>query len=140
MERSDVRLDWAFSGLEFDLFASNLTDTHITMEGWRRMIRENDLRLWNYLEKLLPSGYPVATMNNLPWETLSAEGTREEFFIDVAMKGSWLREAIEGLRDAYLDPLDERHKIMTDGTPSISAFKSLLSLDAIYQQTMVGCH
>lgn len=79
----------------------------MSMDVWSKMIRGNDSCLGSQLEGLLPSGYAKDKVDSLLWDTLTDEGTCNELFIDVVMWESWLGDAIEALRNTYLD-LDDQ--------------------------------
>ena len=110
------------------------------MDSWARMVAANDSSLASGVYGLLPSGYPKERMEGLPWSTISDEGTSDDSFIDIAMKSpdSWLRKAVEELRDAYLNPAEERFEIVQTGTPSLQSFDALLELDLKTQESLVG--
>jgi hypothetical protein len=139
-ERSQVKLAWAANREEFDFSRPRYPTLHITLAALEKMARAIEDDLINDFKALLPSTFDIATVDRLPWHMLHDDATSPESFLDnEEIWDSWMKDAVVSLKQAYLDPLETKHKLVVDGKPSLPAFDQLLSLDARFQSSLVGC-
>jgi hypothetical protein len=103
------------------------------------MIQDSEDAVSRDFERILPSTYSLADVNRLPWNTLRDDCSGDESFIDADSTWvQWLGKAVTGLKQAYLDESETRHRIMVNGKPSLAAFNQVLVLDQHLQGSFVG--
>jgi hypothetical protein len=138
-ERTKVRLAWEPSKDAFEYSRPAFIPAHISFSSLREMVHGTEKRLSEHFSALLPSSFPISVVNELPWHTMSDNGTKAESFLDAeGTWNDWMRDAVTSIKRAYLDENETRHRLVVNGKPSLAAFNELLSVDRKFQESLVG--
>ncbi len=129
-ERSLAKLIWSTDGKSFEYSRPRLTPLKIQFAVMREMVHSNLSQLHKCFERLLPSTFPISKITSLCWDELCDDASSSQSFLDdpVCWK-AWMNDAVKELKQAYLDPLNERHALVVDGEVMLGAVDELIALD-----------
>jgi hypothetical protein len=138
-ERSKVQSTWETNNAAFLYCRPGIIQVHISLDALRQMVHDNERKLLQLFDDLLPSGFDISAIDQLPWNTLHDDGSPDESFIDAPDTwNTWLADAIVAIKNAYLDERETRHHFIVKGKPCLKSMNRLLILDLEFQGVVVG--
>jgi hypothetical protein len=137
-ERSLVKLIWSTDGQSFQYSRPGLPPVKIQLDMLRKLVHSNLGELYQRFEQLLPSTFSISRIFALPWNELQDDASSSQSFLDTPESWkAWMEQAVNDLKEAYLDPLETAHSLMVNGQPSLAAVDKLIALDQHFQDALI---
>ena len=137
-ERSLAKLLWSNDGLSFRYSRPGLLPVTVQLTTLRKLVHDNLGELHQHFEQLLPSTFPISKILALPWHELRDDASSSESFLDTKeIWNTWMCQAIDELKEAYLNPSETNHSLVVNGKLSRVAVDKLIALDQHFQEALV---
>lgn len=133
-----AKLIWSTDGKSFEYSRPRLSPVKIQLVVMREMVHSNLSRLHKCFEQLLPSAFPISKIMALSWNELHDDASSTQSFLDnPTCWKAWMKDAIDELKQAYLDPLNEKHRLVVHGEVTLEGVDGLIALDQHFQDSLI---